>query len=230
MSGATTITHASGARRRPPSARASLSVFMMTAGPGPRVAALLGALRPVADEILVALDDRADSAVRRDLATVADRIVLYPFAEPVDRPLPWLFGQCRCDWALALDDDEIPSLALLEALPALCADPGVTHYWLPRQWLYPDGSTYLGEAPWRPGSQPRLVRSDPLFVRFSAEFHRPMVVSGPGRDPPLPLWHAHPLLRSFEQRLPEARHYQRPRPRVRGGADPLHLAVHLPRD
>jgi hypothetical protein len=227
-SGATTITHAPGARRRPPASRASLSVFMMTAGPGPRVAALLGALRPVADEILVALDDRADAAVRRDLAAVADRIVLYPFAEPVDRPLPWLFDQCRCDWALALDDDEIPSLALLKALPALCADPGVTHYWLPRQWLYPDSSTYLGEAPWRPDYQPRLVRTDPRVVRFSAEFHRPMVVSGPGRYPQLPLWHADPLLRSFEQRVAKSRHYERTRPGMRVGAYALNFAFYLP--
>jgi hypothetical protein len=227
-SGATAITHAPGARRRPPASRASLSVFMMTAGPGPRVAALLGALRPVADEILVALDDRADAAVRRDLAAVADRIVLYPFAEPVDRPLPWLFGQCRCDWALALDDDEIPSLALLEALPALCADPGVTHYWLPRQWLYPDSSTYLDEAPWRPDYQPRLVRADPRVLRFSAEFHRPMVVSGPGRYPQLPLWHADPLLRSFAQRVAKSRRYERTRPGMRVGAYALNFAFYLP--
>jgi hypothetical protein len=201
---------------------------MMTAGPGPRVAALLATLRPVADEILVALDDRADAAVRRDLATLADTIVLYPFAEPVDRPLPWLFDQCRCDWALALDDDEIPSLALLEALPALCAAPGVTHYWLPRQWLYPDSSTYLGEAPWRPDYQPRLVRTDPGVVRFSAEFHRPMVVSGPGRYPQLPLWHADPLLRSVEQRLAKSRHYERTRPGMRVGAYALNFAFYLP--
>jgi hypothetical protein len=227
-SGATTITHAPGARRRPPASRASLSVFMMTAGPGPRVAALLGALRPVADEILVALDDRADPGARRDLATVADRIVVYPFAEPVDRPLPWLFEQCRCDWALALDDDEIPSLALLEALPSLCADPSVTHYWLPRQWLFPDSSTYLDDAPWRPDYQPRLVRTDPRGVRFSAEFHRPMVVSGPGRYPQLPLWHADPLLRSFEQRLAKSRHYERTRPGIRVGAHALNFAFYLP--
>jgi hypothetical protein len=201
---------------------------MMTAGPGPRVAALLGVLRPVADEILVALDDRADPSVRRDLATVADRIVLYPFAEPVDRPLPWLFDQCRCDWALALDDDEIPSAALIAALPALCADPDVTHYWLPRKWLFPDSSTYLDDAPWRPDYQPRLVRTDPPFLRFSAAFHRPMVVSGPGRYPQLPLWHADPVLRSFAQRLAKSQHYERTRPGMRVGAYALNFAFYLP--
>src|SRR4051812_47982559 len=111
----------------------AVSVICLTAGPGPRVAALLASLRPVAGEILVALDDRADDSVRVDLAAVADRIVLYPYAEPVDRPLPWLFGQCRGDWALFVDDDEIPSLALIDALPRLCADDAVLHYSLPRR-------------------------------------------------------------------------------------------------
>ena len=92
-------------------------------------------LRPVADEILVALDERADPEVSNDLATVADRILVYPYAEPVDRPLPWLYEQCRGEWALTIDDDEIPSVALVEALPELCADASVTHYWLPRRWL-----------------------------------------------------------------------------------------------
>src|SRR5207302_578271 len=74
---------------------ASLSVFCLTAGPGPRVAALLDSLRPAADEILVALDERADDAVLDDLATVADRISGYPYAEPVDRPLPWRYERLR---------------------------------------------------------------------------------------------------------------------------------------
>jgi hypothetical protein len=99
----------------------------MTAGPGPRVAALLGLLRPVADEVLVALDSRADPSVMADLSTVADSVVVYPFAEPVDRPLPWLFERARCEWLLTLDDDEIPGRALLDALPRLCADERIGH-------------------------------------------------------------------------------------------------------
>src|SRR5262245_46283091 len=97
---AESVTAPLAARRRRGAERSSLGVVCLTAGPGPRVAALLQTLRPVADEILVAVDDRADPSVLGDLGAVADRIVLYPFAEPVDRPLPWLFEQCTCDWML----------------------------------------------------------------------------------------------------------------------------------
>jgi len=207
---------------------ASLSVFCLTAGPGPRVAALLESLRPAATEILVALDERAEPGVQEDLAAVADRIVVYPYAEPVDRPLPWLFEQCRGDWALTIDDDEIPSLALVEALPALCADEAVTHYWLPRRWLFPDVATFLDESPWRPDYQLRLVRTDPRFIRFSDEFHRPVLADGPGRFPQLPLWHVDPLLRSFEQRLEKARRYERLRPGMRIGGRALNFAFYVP--
>ena len=100
--------------RRAVAPGASLSVATMTAGPGPRLAALLATLRGVADEIVVAVDDRADPSVSADLARVADRLVVYPYADPVDRPLRWLYGQCRSEWALLIDDDELPSLALID--------------------------------------------------------------------------------------------------------------------
>jgi hypothetical protein len=200
----------------------------MTMGPGPRVAALLDALRPVADEIIVAVDDRAGPDIVEDLATVADRLVLYPYAEPVDSPLPWLFSQCRGAWALSIDDDEIPSLALIEALPDLCADRAVTHYWLPRRWLFPDTGTYLDDWPWRPDYQLRLVRTDSRFVRFSPEFHRPIVAAGACRYPQLPFWHADPLLRTFEQRLAKAHRYERMRPGMRISGRALNFSFYVP--
>jgi hypothetical protein len=200
----------------------------MTAGPGPRVAALLDSLRPVAEEILVALDDRADVDVQSDVATVADRVVRYPYAEPVDRPLPWLFEQCRGSWALFVDDDEIPSLALIEALPRLCADDAVVHYSLPRRWLYPDSSTFLDDAPWRPDYALRLVRTDRRLVRFSDEFHRPILSAGPGRFVEQPLWHADTILRPFELRREKTRRYEQSRPGVRVGGRALNFAFYLP--
>ena len=228
MGSSTTITAPAGVQPRATDGRSSLAVICVTRGPGPRVAALLDTLRPAASEIVVALDDRADPDVRADLTAVADRIFLYPYLEPVDRPLPWLFEQCRTDWVLSIDDDEIPSVALIEALPTLCAARDVTHYSLPRRWLFPDLGTYLDDAPWRPDYQLRLVRTDARFIRFSDEFHRPIAAAGPGRFLELPLWHVDTIIRSHEQRLEKARRYERTRPGMRVGARALNFAFYVP--
>ena len=210
------------------SGSASLTVVCMTAGPGGRVSSLLGLLRDVADEILVAVDDRADTAVVSALATVADRLVLYPYAPPVDAPLPWLQAEARGEWVLHLDDDEIPSEALLERLPAMLADEEVTHWWLPRRWLFGTAERYLDEHPWRPDYQLRLVRNDPRLVRFSSEFHRPIVALGPGRFADGVLWHADCLLRPYEARIAKARAYERLRPGMRIAGRAYNYAVYVP--
>src|SRR5438034_7970423 len=112
--------------RAMPGQERSLSVCCMTRGPAARVATMLELLRPVVDEIVVAVDDRAEPAVVAALGSVADRLVGYPYAEPVDRPLPWLHRQCSGRWLLTVDDDEIPSRGLLAALPQLVAADDVT--------------------------------------------------------------------------------------------------------
>jgi hypothetical protein len=224
-----TITLASPSSRTWRARRArGLSVVCLTRGPGPRVAALLEPLRRVADEIVVALDDRADDATRDQIARVADRILLYPYAEPVDRPLPRLFRECHGDWLLAIDDDELPSPSLVAALPALCAADDVTHYSIPRRWLYPDTTSFLDDAPWRPDYQLRLVRTDPRFIRFSEELHRPIVASGPGRFLEQPLWHLDPVLRSHDERLAKARRYEDLRPGMRVCAHALNVGFYVP--
>src|SRR5438445_108015 len=81
-----------------------------------------------------------------------------------------------------------------------------------RRWLFPDTSTYLDAAPWRPDYQLRLIRTDARLIRFSDEFHRPIAAAGPGRFVQQPIWHVDPLLRTFEQRLEKARRYERTRP------------------
>src|SRR5207247_58288 len=146
--------------------------------------------RPSAAELVVALDDRADAEIERALAAVADEVVRYPYREPVDRPLRWLFSLCRGDWILNLDDDEVPSAALLEALPTLVGATDVTHYWLLRRWLWPDGRSSIAEHPWTTDYQLRLVRNDPLLLRFPSETHRPIEALGPHRFIRLPLYHA----------------------------------------
>jgi hypothetical protein len=210
------------------SARASLSVAVMTAGPGPRVAATLALVRPLAQEIIVALDDRAVADAFDDVAAVADRVIAYPFAEPVDRPLPWLFGECRCEWMLTLDDDEVPSAALLEALPALLADDRIVHYSLSRRWVYPTTSTYLDAPPWQPDYQLRLFRTDPRLIRFSDELHRPIIPRGPGRFVREPIWHLDTVLRDAGQRRAKADRYEVLRPGMRAAGRALNYGFYVP--
>lgn len=206
----------------------SLSVNVMTRGPADRVAAMLALFRVVADEILVALDDRADPEVEAALAAVADRVIRYPYAEPVDRPLGWIHAECRGEWVLTVDDDEIPSRALLDALPELVSARDVTHYWLPRRWLYPTADRYLDARPWRPDYQPRLVLNDRRVLVFSDETHVPVKVLGPGRYLAEGLYHADTLLNPLEAREAKARRYEALHPGKRVAGRPLNEAYYLP--
>ncbi len=200
----------------------------MTRGPGDRVAAMLALFRGVADEILVALDDRADEATAQALAAVADRVVRYPYADPVDRPLAWIHSECRGDWVLTVDDDEIPSSGLLDALPSLVAAADVTHYWVPRRWLYPTADRYLDARPWRPDYQPRLVLNDPRVLGFPDETHVPVAVLGPSRYLADGFYHADTLLNSREARAAKAERYERLHPGKRVAGRPLNEAFYLP--
>ena len=198
----------------------SLSVCALVRAPAPRVAALVRLYREVADEVVLAVDDRADPDVAAAASAAGARVFLYPFAPPVDRPRAWLHAQCGGDWVMSVDADEVPSAALLEALPRLLEARDATHFWIPRRWLWPDEATYLDEQPWRPDYQLRIVANDPRLVRFFGETHRPLEAVGPGRYLEEPLYHADCVLESRERRAAKAAAYERllPGKRVAGGA------------
>lgn len=206
----------------------TLSVGVMTRGPGARVAAMLSLFRPVANEILVALDDRASPEVEGALGAVADRLIHYPYAEPVDRPLGWIHAECESDWVLTVDDDEIPGRALLDALPGLVQAGDVTHYWLSRRWLFPTADRYLDARPWRPDYQPRLVLNDARVLSFPDETHVPVRVLGPSRYVSACLYHADTVLNSTEAREAKAARYERLRPGKRVAGRPLNEAFYVP--
>jgi hypothetical protein len=200
----------------------------MTAGPAPRVAALLALVRPVVTELVVALDDRADDETERAAVGLADDVVRFTYREPVDRPLRWLHSRCRGDWILTLDDDEIPGAELLGALPALVRATDVTHFWLLRRWLWPDEKSVIAEHPWSTDYQLRLVRNDPLLLAYPSETHRPIEALGPHRFIRLPLLHADLLLNPLERREAKARRYEALRPGKRVGGGPMNHVFHLP--
>ena len=208
--------------------RRTLSVCCMTACPAPRVAEQLRLFRTVADEIVVALDDRAGAEAEAVLAPVADELVRFRYRDPVDRPLRWLFSLCGSEWILNIDDDEVPSAALLHALPELVRADDVTHCWLWRRWLWPTADRIVADHPWSSDYQLRLVLNDPRVLRFPAETHRPLEALGPHRYLRLPLYHADLLVNPFERRLAKARHYEALRPGKRIGGGPMNHVYHLP--
>jgi hypothetical protein len=189
---------------------------------------MLALFRPVADEILVAVDDRAESELEAALGGVADRLIRYPYAEPVERPFGWIHAECRGEWVLTVDDDEIPSRALLDSLPGLIAGRDVTHYWLTRRWLYPTSDRYLDARPWRPDYQLRLVLNDPRVISFPGEMHVPLAAIGPCRYLAASLYHADTLLNSTEVRAAKALRYERLHPGQRIAGRPMNEAYYLP--
>jgi hypothetical protein len=191
-----------------------------------RLAALLELLRDRVDEIVVAVDDRADTAALGPVRERADRVVLVPYAPPPGRMLPWLYAQCTGDWVLRLDDDEVPSRALLDGLRSL-ADPSVTHVWLPRRWLYGGEDTYLDAWPWVPDFQLRLSVNDPRLVRFPAVRHIPVEVAGPARYASEPIYHLD-LLRPRAERERKVADYDRERPGMRIAGLAFNQAFYLP--
>jgi hypothetical protein len=124
---------------------------------------MLRPLRPVAEEIVVAADSRVGKDDLACYAGVADRLLRFEYSPPIERALPWLYGQCRGDWILRLDGDEVLPPAFIRALPRLLEARNVRQYYLPRRWLFPDEGHWLAEWPWEPDHQNRLVRNDPVL-------------------------------------------------------------------
>jgi hypothetical protein len=203
-----------------------LSICAVTRGCSNRLTSLLAQLNPLAAEIVVALDERAENEAPA-LTAVADRVVLFSHREPGDSVIPWLHSQCRRGWILNVDDDEVPSAALLREIPELLA-ADVTHWWLPRRWLVGGIDTFLDDPPWVPDYQLRLYRNDPATLRFSDQFHRPVVASGPAGFARHPLWHLDCLLNSFERRRDKALAYERARRGMRVAGFAHNSGFYLP--
>lgn len=157
----------------------TLSICCATANPS-RAATAIVPFRDVAEEVVVAVDVSGGELDLTPLSGLADRlfeIELDTFPEPA---MAWLHAQCTGDWILRIDDDELPSMSLLEQLPKLTRATDVTQYWLARRWLYPDPEHWLQQWPWFPDFQGRLVRND-AQLWFPGLCHSSVALTLPAR-------------------------------------------------
>lgn len=166
----------------------------------------LGLLREAVDEIVIAADARVDATDLAHYADVADVLLRYEYAGG-DRQWPWLAAQARGDWLLVFDGDELPSAALVGALPELVADRGVRQYSLPIHWPWPGPAARIAQEPWTSDRRLRLLRNDPGLT-FAARTH-----AHADADPPirflreLPVYHLDLLLPDRARREAKAARY-----------------------
>ena len=215
-------------RGRPRVAPAGLSVCCLTADRPAMVAAMLGMFRPVADDIVVAVDSRVEPRQLAPLLDVADTVVRFEYSDPPERSRPWLLSLCRNDVVLSVDGDEVPSAALLTALPALAADDDVVQTRIARRWCFPDERYWLAERPWWPDFQHRLVRRGPL-LDFDVSVHGGVRPALPARYVEEPLYHLACVLRDVADRRRRARVYEAQRPgMVAVGGGPMNETLYVP--
>ena len=174
---------------------------------------MLSTVRHVADEIVVAVDDRLAPEELGELREVADAIRLVTVGSlGSERLMNWLLRQCSSDWIMRLDSDEVPSVALVAALPDLIADAGVVQHVLSRRWCYPDPYHWLDERPWAPDWQARLSRNLPTLRLEPQPWHAGIVRMDPHRFVPLPIYHLDCAITSVSKRRDKADMYERLRP------------------
>ena len=193
---------------RPPK-QPTLSLCVVTRARPEQARALLQCWRGSVDEIVLAQDERADPSVLAACSDLADHVAVVPAATHMERYLGWLHGRCSGDWILRVDDDELPSAALLRALPQLLCERELTHYWLPRCWVHPTTDTCIAEGPWAADLQVRLVRNLPGLWRFPGRLHTNIDVLGASRVLDEPLLHLVLRLSTLEQRRAKVAAYER---------------------
>lgn len=191
----------------------SLSVLCITDFPASQVAAIIEQLRPITDEVVIAIDSRLDLTETGKYSTLADRLIRYEYNGAMERALAWAHAQCRGDWILRIDADEVASPGLIAAIPELIQRGRVLQYQVPRLWLFPDPDHWLNELPWYPDFQIRLVRNDHTLW-FQGLTHTGVSPALPARCLEQPIYHLNLLTLSRSQR--EQKMEERYKPHSRG--------------
>jgi hypothetical protein len=200
---------------------------MLTADDPQRLAAILAPLRGLADEIVLAVDDRVDAGRMDAYGALADRLFTIEYVQS-ERHLAWLHAQCRGDWILRLDGDELLSPGLVERLPELLRTRTVQQFWMRRLWLHPDAQHVLDELPWSEDFVNRLVRNDGTLW-MSGRQHSSAEPVAPGDYVEEPIFHLDLLLADHRQRSDKAIVYEAIRPGlIASGGGRINEAFYLP--
>jgi len=194
--------------------RPTLSLAITSGGSAARLRALLELVRPHMDEIVLAVDEDGDPDALEACADLADRRLSYELDGPPSTLIGWIRSLCTGDWILQLDDDEVPSAALLEALPALMAERRPLGYGLLRRWLYPSSDRYVGTAPWGVESLERLIRNVPGAWRFEGPVHTTPHATAEVRHVALAFYHVDLVVQPEAARRLKAIAYETFRPGV----------------
>jgi hypothetical protein len=183
---------------------------MMARKPAARVRAVLELFRPLVDEIVLAADRSGDPDTLDACADLADQRYAADPA-PLNRRLGWLHSRCEGDWILHLEDDEVPSAALLARLRGLLEDRQPMQIAFTRRWLWGSDASWIATQPWSLDYQIRLVRNSPGAWRYPGELHAPLEVLGELRLVDAPIYHCELLLADVDARRAKRRQFDRVR-------------------
>lgn len=199
----TSSAAASDAPPRRAHGRRTISFCVATRGSAARVRALLELMRPHVDEIVLSVQTGSGGFETLEACQgLADQALVHSLADGSPSQLPaWLLHRCSGDWILRLDDDELPSAALLAALPELANDRrSACAIALKRRWLFPDPHHWISGFPWGGEPQTRLLRNLPSLWTFSGANHTEGEFHADRSLQDLPIYHLDLLLRTEEQR------------------------------
>lgn len=189
---------------------ATLSVCCLANAPGPFLKAALAPVREIADEVVIAVGGSISDEDLSCYQEIADRLYSIEF-EFVERHIAWLHAQCRGDWILRLDGDEIPSSEMVAEVLAARDDRRLSCVLFARRSLFPTVESYIGQEPWYPDFQVRMVRNDGS-LRFSGLTHSAAERTMPARTVEAPIYHLPFILSDVEARRARAACYEQFRP------------------
>ena len=203
---------------------------MVVREPLARVEQIVGQLRRVADEIVVAVDSRVLEEHLCVLRGSVDRLVRVEVVLPIERTFAWLYQQCAGEWILRVDDDECLSEALLSRLGHIDEIPAsVTHVVIPTRWTWPDATTYLESSPWNQDAHPRLMRHHDARRLAPRALHDQGRLTGDRLRWREPLYHLDLIVNDVDTRSRKAAVYEDARPGLRSfDGRALSVAFYLP--